>query len=85
MKYRDKVEKKGANTAPKRIIFYRGWLFEYSLACLNASVYIDGVSEGQFSQVLEQGVFTSLSFFEILLNQNIVRIALAQKYVLGIQ
>jgi eukaryotic translation initiation factor 2C len=36
MRYRDKMEKKGANSPPKRIIFYR-----------------DGVSEGQFRQVLE--------------------------------
>ncbi|THV08479.1 argonaute-like protein [Dendrothele bispora CBS 962.96] len=37
MGYRTKMEKKGPNTAPKRIIFYR-----------------DGVSEGQFQQVLDQ-------------------------------
>jgi len=37
MRYREMAEKKGANSAPKRIIFYR-----------------DGVSEGQFKQVLEQ-------------------------------
>lgn len=54
-RYRSNVEKKLGTTAnPKRIIFYRG---EFHYDCISLSelkLRSDGVSEGQFKQVLEQ-------------------------------
>ncbi|KAJ7665548.1 Piwi domain-containing protein [Mycena rosella] len=56
MKHRDMAEKKAAgNTAPKRIIFYRGGFDLTSSFNLSLTLLSDGVSEGQFKQVLEQG------------------------------
>lgn len=56
MGYRRMAEKKGAaDVAPKRIIFYRGWYFHISKLCL-PQTWIDGVSEGQFEQVLRLGL-----------------------------
>lgn len=57
MRYREVVEKQGAgNAAPKRIIFYRGIVHRsLSIEYLWSLVPSDGVSEGQFKQVLEQG------------------------------
>lgn len=58
MGYRRAAEKKGsADVAPKRIIFYRGWYFHISnLPLLKPQTWIDGVSEGQFEQVLRLGL-----------------------------
>ncbi|TFY72934.1 hypothetical protein EVG20_g92 [Dentipellis fragilis] len=55
MQYRQHVEKK-ANPAPKRIIFFRGIvLFRTGSAVSPLTwVYADGVSEGQFQQVLDK-------------------------------
>lgn len=58
MRYRDKVEKK-AIVAPKRIIFYRGMSFHSIVECTRNSRFPDGVSEGQFQTVLDEG--TSIS------------------------
>lgn len=56
MRYRQYIEgKKFPATAPKRIIFYRGLLYFPPTSYLNLSAITDGVSEGQFKQVLEQG------------------------------
>ena len=56
MRYREGVEKKGArNAAPKRIIFYRGLCASLCHLLLTQGL-ADGVSEGQFKQVLEQGM-----------------------------
>lgn len=54
--YRRNVEKK-PNPQPKRIIFYRGEL-SYILSRwsrFDVASVVDGVSEGQFRQVLEHG------------------------------
>ena len=52
MQYRKNVEKKPPE--PKRIIFYRGMFrFETEVGNERADGYADGVSEGQFRQVLE--------------------------------
>jgi hypothetical protein len=62
MRYRAAVEKKtGPAAAPKRIIFYRGSdipsVNDILLTLLpNCCHYVDGVSEGQFKQVLELGM-----------------------------
>ena len=50
------MEKK-ANTAPTRLIFYRGALIVMTIYCLCAMLtsHADGVSEGQFKQVIEKG------------------------------
>jgi eukaryotic translation initiation factor 2C len=56
MRYREMAEKKAAgNTAPKRIIFYRGRIRSSLLLASPLTLPVDGVSEGQFKQVLEQG------------------------------
>jgi hypothetical protein len=57
MRYREGVEKKGSGaSAPKRIIFYRGWCAS-SHGLLNTQTCVaDGVSEGQFKQVLTDGM-----------------------------
>lgn len=65
MQYRKMVEKQTA-VAPKRLIFFRGepfclYLFHFRRCCT------DGVSEGQFQQVLDQGKLStscSMSFFD---------------------
>jgi hypothetical protein len=58
MRYREIAERKGAgNAAPKRIIFYRGQLFSVNAPSVFNSIFADGVSEGQFKQVLEQGMY----------------------------
>lgn len=48
---------KVANASPKRLIFYRGEPspIVISFLCAALSRYLDGVSEGQFKQVLERG------------------------------
>jgi len=64
MRYREVMEKKiGASAAPKRIIFYRGLslLPRVHLVSSDLYFYVDGVSEGQFKQVLELGAFSSMS------------------------
>ena len=54
MGYRKEVEK---TTAPlKRLIFYRGdFLVTNVVIELGLTIHADGVSEGQFQQVLDQG------------------------------
>jgi len=52
--YRSSQEKQ-ANPNPKRLIFYRGMTFVI-FAQLRLTRYLDGVSEGQFQQVLDIGV-----------------------------
>lgn len=54
-KYRRNAEKK--QPFPKRIIFYRSVYQSQSFVCFNRA-RSDGVSEGQFKAVLEQGMFT---------------------------
>lgn len=63
MGYREQMEQK-KDKAPKRIIFYRGALL--SLSRRFSGIRIDGVSEGQFKQVLEQGRQT-LTMYDSLL------------------
>ena len=68
MRYREVMEKKaGGSAAPKRIIFYRGsYLFPYVYIRFRLIILcVDGVSEGQFKQVLEKGV----PFHRCLLHQ----------------
>lgn len=58
MRYREGMEgKKGASAAPKRIILYRGSALLSIIPCISSDLYfgVDGVSEGQFKQVLDQG------------------------------
>ena len=57
-KYRRNVEKKpNGQVDPKRIIFYRGQFILNGIGLVGSCRPIDGVSEGQFSQVLENGEF----------------------------
>ena len=58
MGYRKSIEKK-ANLAPKRLIFYRGMSFHCIIERTRNSQFLDGVSEGQFQTVLDEG--TSIS------------------------
>lgn len=54
--YRSSQEKQ-ANPNPKRLIFFRGMtLFCPILGSWRFTCYLDGVSEGQFQQVLDNGV-----------------------------
>jgi eukaryotic translation initiation factor 2C len=52
MGYRKEAEKV-ANPAPKRIIFYRGESCPFIIRLKWLTMYTDGVSEGQFKQVLD--------------------------------
>lgn len=55
MAYRRDMEKK-PNYQPKRIIFYRGQCDFFACVVDSAyTVFLDGVSEGQFKQVLDYG------------------------------
>jgi eukaryotic translation initiation factor 2C len=68
MRYREVMEKKaGGSAAPKRIIFYRGSsLFPHVYIGFRLIFFVvDGVSEGQFKQVLELGA----PFLQCLLPQ----------------
>lgn len=56
MGYR-RVKEKKDNYMPKRIIFYRGMLSLLVSFYQEASYSIDGVSEGQFKQVLDDGEY----------------------------
>jgi eukaryotic translation initiation factor 2C len=53
MKYRQFAEKKTGNLAPSRLIFFRGAMITQCLARIYSSYNTDGVSEGQFKQVLD--------------------------------
>ena len=55
-KYQSSVEKR--RVAPTRLIFYRGNYFDFFFSwsvVYGLFFFKDGVSEGQFSQVLEEG------------------------------
>lgn len=56
MDYRKNAEKK-ANYQPTRIIFYRGTEIPGCAPSLSLMIPVDGVSEGQFKHVIEQGKF----------------------------
>ena len=59
--YGKDIEKRPGNPDPKRLIFFRGkpfHLFECSTVLI---MRVDGVSEGQFQQVLDIGMHISLS------------------------
>ena len=51
--YRKMVE--NSNAPPSRLIFYRGKAFPFFTMPSDLSVNADGVSEGQFQHVLDQG------------------------------
>lgn len=66
--YRSHVEKTQQNALnPKRIIFYRGSFFQFLLISLSHHALIDGVSEGQFGQVLDQGEDDSRTVIHVVL------------------
>lgn len=75
MQYRQMVEKK-PNPAPKRIIFYRGKRHINVLhAPLASDAFVrptDGVSEGQFKQVLDFGEFATRCEIDTRLTRDIV-------------
>lgn len=75
-RYRQGVEKKlGTQVNPKRIIFYRGERkYRVKERTFYAMTYADGVSEGQFKQVLDLGklcrsVPMSLSYIYLKFNR----------------
>lgn len=53
MSYRENVEKAGNAKVPKRLIYFRGMGFHIASKPKMTFLDIDGVSEGQFQQVLE--------------------------------
>ena len=71
--YRRAAEKKAA-AEPKRIIFYRG-AFRPNTAIetwTNRSGVVDGVSEGEFQQVLDLGLYREriISLLSLLTNMS---------------